>query len=294
VGGAVPAMTTVGWIGTGNMGRPMAGHLIRAGYPLVVLDRPSTGVTALVAAGARTAATPRALAAQCDVVITMLPGSLEVEEVVLGHYGVRDGLAANGLFIDMSSIAPASAQRIAAELAVAGIDALDAPVSGGEQGAIDGNLAIMAGGSAAAFARAYPLFERLGTRIVHIGEAGAGQVAKVCNQIVVAITIEAVAEALALADASGVDAAKVRDVLMGGLAASTILDRYGARMLAANYVPGARASLHLKDMKIAAQVAAEAGVDLPAMQLALERYTELVARDGNLDHSALRTLIGVR
>jgi 2-hydroxy-3-oxopropionate reductase len=284
-------MMTVGWIGTGNMGGPMAGHLMRAGYPLVVLNRASAGVTELIAAGARTAANPRALAAGCDAVFTMLPGTAEVEAVVLGPDGVRGGLKTGGLFVDMSSIAPAASRRIAAELAAGGIDALDAPVSGGEQGAIEASLAIMAGGTEAAFARALPLFEKLGTRAVRIGDAGAGQVAKVCNQIVVGITIEAVAEALALAEAAGVDPGKVREALLGGLAASRILERYGARMLASDYAPGARATLHLKDMTIAAQLAAEAGVDLPGMQLALERYAELVARDGNLDHSALRLLI---
>lgn len=284
-------MITVGWIGTGNMGRPMASHLMRAGYPLVVLNRASAGATELIAAGAQTAANPRALAAACDAVFTMLPGTEEVEAVVLGSGGVRDGLKTGALFVDMSSIAPAASRRIAAELATGGIDALDAPVSGGEQGAIEASLSIMAGGTEAAFARALPLFEKLGARAVRIGDAGAGQVAKVCNQIVVGITIEAVAEALALAEAAHVDAGNVREALMGGLAASRILERYGARMLAADYAPGARATLHLKDMTIAAQLAAEAGVDLPGMQLALERYTELVARDGNLDHSALRVLI---
>jgi 2-hydroxy-3-oxopropionate reductase len=284
-------MTTIGWIGAGIMGRPMAGHLLRAGYALVVLERASAGVAELVATGARTAATPQAVAAASDAVFTMLPGPAEVEAVVLGAGGVRDGLASGGLFVDMSSIAPATSRRIATELAAAGIDAVDAPVSGGEQGALEASLSIMAGGSPAAFERARPLLERLGTRIVHIGAAGAGQVAKVCNQVAVAITIEAVAEALALADAAHVDAGKVREALMGGLAASRILERYGARMLANDYVPGARAKLHLKDLQIATQVAAEAAVDLPGMRLVLERYAELVARDGNLDHSALRTLI---
>jgi 2-hydroxy-3-oxopropionate reductase len=286
-------MMTVGWIGTGNMGRPMARHLMHAGHPLVVLKRTSAGVTELVAAGARTAANPRALAAECDAVFTMLPGTAEVEAVVFGPDGVRAGLKTGSLFVDMSSIAPAAARRIAAEFAAGGIDVLDAPVSGGEQGALEASLAIMAGGTEAAFARALPLFEKLGTRAVRIGDAGAGQVAKVCNQIVVGITIEAVAEALALAEAANVDAGNVREALMGGLAASRILERYGARMLAADYAPGARATLHLKDMTIAAELAAEAGVDLPGMQLALERYTELVARDGNLDHSALRVLIAI-
>jgi 2-hydroxy-3-oxopropionate reductase len=285
------SIATVGWIGIGIMGRPMAGHLMRAGYALVVLDRPSAGIAELVAAGARTEATPRDVAAASDAVVTMLPGSAEVEDVVLGPNGVRNGLAAGALFIDMSSIAPAVSRRIATELAAIGVDALDAPVSGGETGAVTGELAIMAGGSERAFSRARVLLERLGTRIVHIGESGAGQIAKVCNQVAVAITIEAVAEALALAEAAGVDAGKVREALMGGLAASRILERYGARMLASDYVPGARATLHLKDLDIATQVAADAAVDLPGMQLVRERYAELVARDGDLDHSALRTLI---
>jgi 2-hydroxy-3-oxopropionate reductase len=282
---------TIGWIGAGIMGRPMAGHLIRAGYALVVLERASAGVAELVTLGARTAPTPHAVAAESDAVITMLPGSAEVEAVVLGESGVASGLAAGGLFIDMSSIAPATSRRIATALYAGNIDAVDAPVSGGETGAIEASLSIMAGGSEHAFARAHPVLERMGTRVIHIGEAGAGQVAKVCNQIVVGITIEAVAEALALAEAANVDAAKVREALMGGLASSRILERYGARMLAADYAPGAKATLHLKDLEIAKQVATEAGVDLPAVLLVLERYKMLVARDGNLDHSALRVLI---
>jgi 2-hydroxy-3-oxopropionate reductase len=288
------AVRTIGWIGAGIMGRPMAGHLLRAGYALVLLDRRSAGVAELVALGARAAPSARAVAAASDAVITMLPGSDEVDEVVLGSDGIASGLTPGGLYIDMSSIAPATSRRIATALAAREIDALDAPVSGGEPGAIDASLSIMAGGTERAFARARPLLERLGARIVHIGAAGAGQVAKVCNQIVVGITIEAVAEALALAEGANVDAAKVREALMGGLASSRILERYGARMLASDYTPGAKARLHRKDLEIATQVAADAGVDLPAMQLVLERYKMLVAHDGDLDHSALRTLINKR
>jgi 2-hydroxy-3-oxopropionate reductase len=285
------SIATVGWIGAGVMGRPMAEHLLDAGYAVVVAERASPGVAALVAAGARTAPTPRAVAEASDVVFTMLPDTAAVENAVLGTSGVRDGLRAGGLFVDMSSIAPATAQRIARELAAGGVDAVDAPVSGGEQGAREASLSIMAGGSAAAFARAEPLLQKLGTLVVHVGAAGAGQVAKACNQVAVAVTIEAVAEALALAEAAGADPAKVQIALAGGLAASRILDRYGPRMLEGRYEPGARARLHRKDLAIATELAGDAGVDLPALALMLQRFTDLVARDGDLDHSAIRTLI---
>jgi 2-hydroxy-3-oxopropionate reductase len=285
-------LPTVGWIGAGIMGLPMAAHLLRAGYPVVVPERPNRGTADLVAAGAITVRTPRAVAERAGVVFAMLPSTEIVAEVVLGANGVRDGVRSGSTFIDMSSIAPETARRIARELDVCGAHALDAPVSGGEQGAIDATLSIMAGGSAEAFATAAPLLALLGTCVLHVGPAGSGQVAKACNQVAVAITIEAVAEALALAEAAGADPAKVREALMAGLAGSTILDRYGARMLAANYVPGARARLQRKDLAIALELARAARIELPASALMLRRYDELARRnEGDLDHSAVRLLL---
>jgi 2-hydroxy-3-oxopropionate reductase len=283
---------TIGWIGAGVMGRPMAAHLMRAGHALIVVERANLGTTELLAMGASAAPNPRAVAQRADVVFTMLPSTELVEEIALGADGVRGGLRRAGLFIDMSSIAPKTARRIAHELEATGAHAIDAPVSGGEQGAIDATLSIMAGGSAAAFARAEPLFRHLGKLIVHVGPAGSGQVAKACNQVAVAITIEAVAEALALAEAAGADPGKVRQALMGGLAGSVILDRYGARMLENRYEPGARARLHRKDLAIASELAAAANLTLPASDLMLQRFDALIAQDGgDLDHSAVRTLL---
>jgi 2-hydroxy-3-oxopropionate reductase len=269
----------------------MAGHLLRAGHSLIVLDRASSGVRELVELGAQTAPNPAAVAQRAEVIFTMLPDTAAVESVVFGTDGVAAGIAGGALFIDMSSIAPAAARRVAAGLSVLDAGALDAPVSGGEQGAIDASLSIMAGGTPVAFARALPLLERLGSSVVLIGEAGSGQVAKACNQLAVAVSIEATAEALALAEACGADVARVHQALAGGLAASRILDRYGPRMIEGRYEPGARARLHRKDLIIAAELAAGAGVALPALTLLLDRFTELVNRDGDLDHSALRTLI---
>jgi 2-hydroxy-3-oxopropionate reductase len=191
----------------------------------------------------------------------------------------------------MSTIAPATTQRVAQALAAKGAAALDAPVSGGEKGAIDATLSIMIGGDAAAFERAKPIFEVLGKNIVHVGELGAGQVTKACNQIVVGVTIEAVAEALALAEASGVDPAKVRAALLGGFAQSKILEVHGQRMIDRTFAPGFKAKLHRKDMNIAANAGDERGLDLGAAKLVRERFDALIERgDGEQDHSALRTL----
>jgi 2-hydroxy-3-oxopropionate reductase len=221
----------------------------------------------------------------------MLPDSPDVEAVVLGNDGVAQGIAGGALYIDMSTIAPATARKIAESLGGRGVDVLDAPVSGGEQGAKNAALSIMAGGSEAAFERAKPIFEALGKNIVHVGPSGAGQVTKACNQIVVGVTLEAVAEALALADASGVDPAKVRAALLGGFAQSKVLEVHGQRMIDRNFVPGFKAKLHRKDMNIAAEAGDERALDLVAAKLVRERFDELLAKgEGELDHSALRTL----
>jgi 2-hydroxy-3-oxopropionate reductase len=282
---------TVGFIGLGIMGKPMAQNLLRADYPLVVLNRSQAAVDELAGEGAQRGASPRDVAARSQVVITMLPDSPDVEAVVLGNDGVAQSIAGGALYIDMSTIAPATARKIAESLGGRGVDVLDAPVSGGEQGAKNAALSIMAGGSEAAFERAKPIFEALGKNIVHVGPSGAGQVTKACNQIVVGVTLEAVAEALALADASGVDPAKVRAALLGGFAQSKVLEVHGQRMIDRNFVPGFKAKLHRKDMNIAAEAGDERALDLVAAKLVRERFDELLAKgEGELDHSALRTL----
>jgi 2-hydroxy-3-oxopropionate reductase len=281
----------IGFIGLGIMGKPMARNLVAAGYRVIALNRSRGPLDELIAAGAGTAATPREVAAQSDVVITMLPDSPDVEAVVLGDDGVVHGIRDGALWIDMSTIAPATTTRVAEALAAKGVMSLDAPVSGGEKGAIDAALSIMVGGSDAAFERATPIFKALGKNIVHVGELGAGQVTKACNQIVVGVTIEAVAEALALAEASGVDPAKVRAALLGGFAQSKILEVHGQRMIDRAFTPGFKAKLHRKDMNIAANAGDENGLDLGAAKFVRERFDELIARgDGEKDHSALVSL----
>jgi 2-hydroxy-3-oxopropionate reductase len=282
----------IGFIGLGIMGKPMALNLLRAGFDLTVFNRSRPAIDELVAAGANAAATPAELAQACDVTITMLPDSPDVESVVLGTEGIASVMRAGSLFIDMSSIAPDVSRRIAETLAARGVSALDAPVSGGEKGAIEGTLSIMVGGEGSAFERAAPIFAALGKNVVHIGGPGAGQVAKACNQIVVAVTIEAVAEAIGLAAASGVDPAKVRSALLGGFAQSRILDLHGQRMLDRAFTPGFKAKLHLKDMRIATEAAENAGIDAPAARLLRERLLTLVERGGGeRDHSALFQLV---
>jgi 2-hydroxy-3-oxopropionate reductase len=221
----------------------------------------------------------------------MLPDSGDVEAVVLGLDGVAFGIRRGSLYVDMSTIAPATARKVAQEMRARGVDVLDAPVSGGEKGAIDAALSIMVGGSDEAFARAEPVLRKLGKNIVHVGPDGAGQVTKACNQIVVGVTIEAVAEALALAAASGVDQVAVRAALLGGFAQSKVLEVHGQRMIDRAFAPGFKSRLHRKDMNIAVNAGEEAGLELVAAALVRERFDELIARgEGDLDHSALRTL----
>src|SRR5579875_3764504 len=274
---------TIGFIGLGIMGKPMARNLIKAGYKLVVHNRSRGPVDELVKEGAKAAGSPKDVASQSDVVITILPDSPDVESVVLGG----DGIA--------STIKPAVARRVAEAVQKKGAKALDAPVSGGEKGAIEGTLSIMVGGAQADFDAVLPILQAMGKNIVLVGPTGAGQIAKAANQLVVGVTIEAVAEALALAEAAGVDPAKVRSVLLGGFAQSRILDLHGQRMLDGNFQPGFKARLHQKDMRIVTDTAKESNVDAPAAQLALERFNRLVeSGGGEKDHSALRTLIGAK
>ncbi len=278
----------IGFIGLGIMGKPMAMNLLAAGRALTVHSRSAGPVDEVVAGGATRASSTAEVAAASDVTITMLPDTSDVELVLTGEGGVLDGVAAGALVIDMSSIDPAPTREMAAAFAKRGVAMLDAPVSGGERGAIDGTLSIMVGGDADAVARAMPIFEVLGKIIVHVGPSGAGQVTKACNQLVVAATIEAVAEALLLAERSGVDPAKVREALLGGFAGSKILEVHGQRMLDRTFDPGFRIRLHRKDARIVEETADATGTPIPSFEVvAAQLQRALDAGDGDLDHSGL-------
>lgn len=282
----------VGFIGLGIMGRPMAHHLLQAGFPLIVHSRSPGPVQALAAAGAEAARSSAEVAAASTIVITMLPDTPDVDEVVLGADGVAAGANPGTLVIDMSTIDPGATRRIASELGDRGLAMLDAPVSGGEKGAVDATLSIMVGGNPPDVVRAMPLFECMGRTIVHVGSAGAGQVCKACNQLVVAATIEAVAEAIALAERSGVDAGKVRKALLGGFAASKILEVHGQRMLDRTFEPGFRARLHAKDARIILRAASDVGLEVPGFVPVAQQLDDLVQTgNGELDHSGLFTLL---
>jgi 2-hydroxy-3-oxopropionate reductase len=284
-------MERLGFIGLGIMGKPMAGNLLAAGYPVTVHNRSPGAIDDLAQRGATPAASAEEVASGSDIVITMLPDSPDVEEVVLGPAGVAAGIAPGAIYIDMSTIAPASTRRIAAALAERGVEALDAPVSGGEVGARDGTLTIMAGGSEHGLARAQPIFDVLGKVTTHVGPAGAGQVAKAANQIVVAVTIQAVAEALILARQAGADAERVRTALLGGFAQSRILDLHGERMLHRAFDPGFKLALHRKDLGIALQLAREQHVPLFATAGVAELMDALLAQGaGDRDSSVLASL----
>ncbi len=278
----------IGFIGLGIMGRPMATNLLRAGFELTVHSRSPGPVDELVASGAERASSPREVASASTVTITMLPDTPDVEEVLAGSDGVIDGVTSGSLVIDMSSIDPGATRTLAGAFADRGVAMLDAPVSGGERGAIGGTLSVMVGGDGPAFERALPILEVLGANIVHVGPSGAGQVAKACNQLVVASTIEAVAEALLLAERSGVDAAKVREALLGGFAGSKILEVHGQRMLDRMFDPGFRIRLHRKDARIVEDAAAATRSPIPAFAVVADQLQRaLEAGDGDRDHSGL-------
>jgi 2-hydroxy-3-oxopropionate reductase len=284
-------MERIGFIGLGIMGKPMAANLLAAGYPLTVHTLARDTVDELAALGASAAGSAREVAARSDIVITMLPDSPDVEAVVLGPDGVADGIGDGALYVDMSTISPSVSRAIATTLAQRGVEAVDAPVSGGEAAALSGELSIMAGGADEAVERAQPIFDVLGKATTHIGPPGAGQVAKAANQIVVALTIQAVAEALVLARKAGADPARVRAALLGGFAQSRILDLHGQRMLDAAYEPGFKLRLHRKDLAIALQLGREEHVPLFATAQAAELMDGLLAQGaGDRDHSALATL----
>ncbi len=278
----------LGYIGLGIMGRPMATHLIQAGYPLYVWARREETIAPLVAIGATACDSAAAVAQHADIVFTNVSDTQDVEQVVLGDRGILEGANPGCIVIDNSTISPKATRAIAERLRQRDIDMLDAPVSGGEQGAIAGTLSIMVGGRAEVFERALPFLKLIGKNIVHVGHHGAGQVAKTCNQVVVAMTIAAVGEAMVVAEASGVDPAKVREALMGGFANSKILEVHGQRMLDNNFAPGFKAKLHRKDMGIALQTAAELGIALPGAALVAQLINALVGHGGGeLDSSAI-------
>lgn len=277
-----------GFIGPGIMGLPMALNLMKGGHKLWAYARRPEALQPLTAAGATACATPREVAAHADVIFTIVSDTPDVEGVIFGEQGIIHGARPGLVVVDMSTISPTATKVFAEGLAGLGIEMLDAPVSGGETGAINATLSIMAGGKAAVFERVRPLFECMGKNIVHVGGNGAGQVAKACNQIVVAVTIEAVAEALTFARKNGADPAKVREALLGGFAGSKILEVHGKRMLDHDFRPGFKVGLHQKDMRIVMETAHQLGLALPAAALVTQHLNTLMGTgDTDLDSSAV-------
>jgi 2-hydroxy-3-oxopropionate reductase len=271
----------------------MASNILKAGFALTVNSRSPDRVAGLVADGASPAGTPAEAAAASDILLIMVPDTSDLVEVLDGAHGVIAGSHPGLVVCDMGTHAPSEMPEIARSLAAVGADYIDAPVSGGEIGAQQGRLAIMVGGTADALQRARPVLDSMGSVIVHVGPVGSGQIAKACNQLVVASTIQAVAESLVLATASGVDPARVREVMLGGFASSRVLEVHGRRMLEGDFNPGARASLHAKDARIVLDAASARGVPLPGFAPVAAALRRLVDQgDGDLDHSALVTLLG--
>ena len=276
----------VGFIGLGVMGRPMALRLLRAGHQVAVWARRPEALAPLVEAGATACADPAAVARHSEVVFTIVTYGRDVESVVFGEQGLATGMAAGSVLVDMSTIAPGLARDIAARLSERGVHMLDAPVSGGGIGAEAGTLAIMVGGEAMVLERVRPLFEVLGRTLVHVGGAGAGQVAKACNQMVMVAAIQASAEALRLAAAAGVDVAKVREALMGGSAASRVLELFGGRMVARDFNAGVEARLHHKDFGLVAEEAHRHGIALPVTAVVAQQLNALMAQGWGSDDTA--------
>ncbi|TCV82916.1 2-hydroxy-3-oxopropionate reductase [Sulfurirhabdus autotrophica] len=278
----------VGFIGMGIMGTPMVLNLIKAGHQLWVHGRRPESMQPLADASAIACASSQMVAENADVIFVMVSDTPDVEQVILGENGVIHGAKAGSVVVDMSTISPTVTKAIAAQLGARGVEMLDAPVSGGDVGAVNGTLSIMVGGKPEVFERVKPLFEAMGKNIIHIGGNGAGQVAKACNQIVVGVTIQAVAEALTFARKNGVDAAKVRDALMGGFAGSKILEVHGKRMLDHDFKPGFKTRLHQKDMNIVMQTAREVGLALPGAALVMQNLNALMGTgDGEIDSAAI-------
>jgi len=278
----------IGFIGLGIMGKPMSKNLLKAGHELIVCDIVREAVEELVAAGARAAANPKEIARQVEIVITMLPNSPEVKQVVLGKDGVLEGASPGLILADMSSIAPQASREIAAKLAEKGIEMLDAPVSGGQPKAIDGTLSVMVGGKKEVFERCLPVFKAMATSVVRVGDIGAGNVAKLANQIIVALNIAAVSEALVLAAKAGVEPELVFQAIRGGLAGSTAMDAKAPLMLDRKFNPGFRINLHIKDLDNALDSGHQFGAPLPLTASVREIMQALkVDNMGDCDHGAL-------
>jgi len=282
----------IGFVGLGLMGRPMAGHLLKGGHKLFVIKHSKPLPEDLVSDGAVEVQSLKELAAQSDVVITMVPDTPDVEKVLFGADGIAAGLSKGKIVVDMSSISPIETQDFAARIEKLGCDYVDAPVSGGEVGAKNAALTIMCGGKEEVFNKVKPLFELMGKNITLVGDAGAGQVTKVANQIIVALNIQAVSEALLFASKAGADPSRVRQALMGGFAASRILEVHGERIIKRTFDPGFRIELHSKDLNLALSNARKMGVSLPNTAIAQEMFNSCVAHgDGKKDHSALVTAL---
>ena len=282
----------IGFIGLGIMGRPMARNLLKAGYPLVVHSRSRGPVDEIAKAGAKVGTSPRDVASQSDVVITMLPNSPDVEQVVLGRDGVIEGARPGKVLLDMSTISPLVSQKIGAALAEKSVNMLDAPVSGGEKGAIDGVLSIMVGGDKAMFEKVLPILQAMGKTITHLGPLGAGGFTKLANQIIVAVNLTALGEALTLAKKAGLDRELTLTALAGGLAGSRCLDQKKPNYVADTYNPGFKIDLHYKDLGLIMESARALGVPLPATAVVQELFSALrVKGRGGLDHSAVITLL---
>ena len=278
----------MGFIGLGVMGKPMSNQLLRAGFTLTVYDISREAVEELAAAGARQASSAKEVAEASEALITMLPGDEEVKDVVLGREGVMEGIRKGAVVVDMSTISPQTVKALARDLEEKGVEMLDAPVSGGQEGAREASLSIMVGGKEGIFERMKPVFQKLGKNVSFIGDHGAGQVAKACNQIIVALTIEAVAEALIFAKKTGFDPERVRKALMGGYAQSRVLEVHGKRMTDRNFVPGGKVRSHKKDIEIVMAVARELGICLPGTALASHLWNAVVAQGGiDWDHSSM-------
>ena len=278
----------IGFIGLGIMGKPMSKNLLRAGYHLVVYDINKEPVKELMSLGAEEGLSPKDVAEKTDVIITMLPDSPQVEEVILGDNGVLEGARRGSIIIDMSSIAPAVSREVAAKAEEKGVEFLDAPVSGGEPKAIDGTLSIMVGGKKEILDRCYEILNKMGSSITLCGDVGSGNITKLANQVIVALNIAAMSEALVLGTKAGVDPEVIYRAVRGGLAGSTVLDAKAPMVLNRNFTPGFKIDLHIKDLKNAIATAHEIGVPLPLTSQIMEILQALkVDGKGQMDHSAI-------
>jgi 2-hydroxy-3-oxopropionate reductase len=285
---ADPQTTRIGFIGLGLMGLPMATNVLRAGYRIAVYNRTPSKAVPLVQAGAEQAATPAEVAQRSDIVVTIVTDGPDVEAVVAGEHGVLAGARPGTIWVDMSTISPDTTRRLAEMAAAKGVECLDAPVSGGPPGAQAGTLSIMVGGRREVFELCLPLLRTMGSTIIHIGQLGAGQVAKACNQIAIAATMAGVAEALVLGSKAGVDPARIREALLGGYAQSRVLEVHGQRMIDRAFAPGFFVRLHDKDLHIVLAMARSLGAAAPITALAAQHFNSLMAQgDGELDNSAM-------